>query len=284
MNSMIEDVAGTLYVVATPIGNLDDLSPRAREVLAHVDIIAAEDTRRTGRLLSSIGVKRRLIAYHEHNEQARAAELVEQVRQGASLALVSDAGVPLLSDPGLTLVKAARASGVAVVAVPGPSAVTAALSIAGLPTDRFVFEGFLPRRKGALDERLAALQTEPRTMVFFEAVHRLPATVAALIDQFGPDRPAALARELTKLHEQCETAALGELRVRLGNDIPLRGEFVILVGGAPAAAPSADATEAARIFALLSKDFDPKRAVDLTAKITGLPRNAVYRLTRTRKT
>lgn len=280
MSSSDANGAGTLYVVATPIGNLDDLSPRARKVLAEVDIVAAEDTRRTGRLLSSIGVKQPLIAYHEHNEQVRSAELVERMRQGASLALVSDAGSPLLSDPGLTLVRAARASGLAVAAVPGPSAVTAALSIAGLATDRFVFEGFLPRRQGALEERLGALEAEPRTMVFFEAVHRLASTVAALIEHFGADRRAALARELTKLHEQCVSATLGELGERLGEDIPLRGEFVLLVAGAAAAAP-AEETEVRRVFALLERELDPKRAVDLTARITGLPRNAVYRLTRT---
>jgi 16S rRNA (cytidine1402-2'-O)-methyltransferase len=210
----------------------------------------------------------------------RSAELVERMRHGASLALVSDAGSPLVSDPGLTLVRAARASGLAVAAVPGPSAVTAALSIAGLATDRFVFEGFLPRRQGALEERLKALQAEPRTMVFFEAVHRLASTAAALIEHFGADRPAALARELTKLHEQCVSATLGELGERLGKDIPLRGEFVLLVAGAAAAA-TAEETEVRRVFALLARELDAKRAVDLTARITGLPRNAVYRLTRT---
>lgn len=282
MSSTHGDAAGTLYVVATPIGNLDDLSPRARQLLARADIIAAEDTRRTGRLLSSIAVKRRLIAYHEHNEKTQTPKLVEKMLRGASVALVSDAGVPLLSDPGLVLVRAARESGLAVVAVPGPSSITAALSIAGLPTDRFAFEGFLPRRKGLLERRLKALRTEPRTMVLFEAVHRLPATVDALVDHFGEDRPAAIAREITKLHEQSVVGSLGDIRARLGKDIPLRGEFVLLVGGC-SASPAGDETEARRIFELLSDEVGPKRAVELAAKIAGLPRNEVYRQTRQRK-
>ena len=163
-----------------------------------------------------------------------------------------------------------------------PSSITAALSIAGLPTDRFAFEGFLPRRKGLLERRLKALRTEPRTMVLFEAVHRLPATVDALVDHFGEDRPAAIAREITKLHEQSVVGSLGDIRARLGKDIPLRGEFVLLVGGC-SASPAGDETEARRIFELLSDEVGPKRAVELAAKIAGLPRNEVYRQTRQRK-
>lgn len=279
MSSEQGDTAGTLYVVGTPIGNLDDISPRARKVLQSVDIVAAEDTRRTARLLSSIGVKRRLIAYHEHNEESRTPALIARMLEGASLALVSDAGTPLISDPGLTLVRAARDRGIDVVSVPGPSAVTAALSIFGLPTDRFVFEGFPPRRKGPLEERLRNLQSEPRTMVFFESVHRLPALFDALIAAFGANRHAAIARELTKLHEQSATGTLAELKGRLGADIPLKGEFVVLIAGSPASAAAGDA-EIRRVFDLLEAELGAKRAVELTAKITGLPRNHVYRLMR----
>jgi 16S rRNA (cytidine1402-2'-O)-methyltransferase len=279
MSRMQDDGAGTLYVVGTPIGNLDDLGPRARALLERVDVIAAEDTRRTRGLLSSIGAKRRVIAYHEHNEATRAPELIARMQSGASVALVSDAGMPLISDPGLRLIRAARANDLPVACVPGPSAVTAALSVCGLPTDRFVFEGFLPRRKGALEERLAALRSEPRTLVLFESVHRLPATLDALIEHLGAARAAALARELTKLHEQTAVGTLADLRARLGTDIVLRGEFVIVVGGAAERAPAAD-REIRRVFELLDDEVGAKRAVALTAQITGASRNEVYRLTR----
>lgn len=271
---------GTLFVVATPIGNLDDLSARARSVLQNASLVAAEDTRRTGGMLSSIGLKTAVISYHEHNEAARAAELVARLEAGGDVALVSDAGVPLVSDPGWRLVAAARRRGIGVVSVPGPSAVTAALSISGLPTDRFVFEGFLPRKQAERARRLAALAAEPRTIVLFESVHRLAATLAALVEHFGADRPAALARELTKLHEQSMLATLGALAESLGAEIPARGEFVIVVGGAPAPAAAAD-DEVRRVYALLAPELDARRAVALTAVITSVPRNAVYRLTRT---
>src|SRR5512147_2210202 len=193
---------GTLYVVATPIGNLDDLSPRARAVLAKTDVIAAEDTRHTRGLLSSISAESRLIAYHEHNEQERLPELLARLAAGESVALVSDAGTPLISDPGWRLVRAAQEAGAVVVPVPGACAAIAALCAAGLPTDRFVFEGFLPRRDGPRDERLAELKHERRTLIFYEAVHRMPATLAAIAAAFGGERRAALAREITKVHEQ----------------------------------------------------------------------------------
>lgn len=222
---------GKLYVVGTPIGNLDDLTPRAREVLAAADVIAAEDTRRTRGLLSRIGVEARLIAYHEHNEEKRTAELLERVAGGESIALVSDAGTPLISDPGWRLVRAAREAGLDVVPVPGPSAAIVALCAAGLPTDRFVFEGFLPRRSGARAERLRELKHERRTLVFYEAVHRLAETLAALAEHFGADRGAALARELTKVHEQIRSGTIADLIAKLGAEIPLLGEFVIVVAG-----------------------------------------------------
>jgi 16S rRNA (cytidine1402-2'-O)-methyltransferase len=271
---------GTLYVVATPIGNLEDLSPRARGVLAMTDVIAAEDTRHTRGLLSRIGAESRLIAYHEHNEEQRVPELLARLDAGASVALVSDAGTPLVSDPGWRLVRAARDAGFDVVPVPGPCAAIAALSAVGLPTDRFVFEGFLPRRDGARDERLAELKPEPRTLVFYEAVHRIAATLAALAAAFGNDRRAALARELTKVHEQISTGTLEELGGRLGVEIPLLGEFVIVVAG-ETTARRADAAEAKRIYELLAAELTPARALKLATAITGMSRNELYRLVRT---
>lgn len=269
--------AGTLFVVGTPIGNLQDLTPRAREVLGRVAAVAAEDTRRTRGLLSSIGLDKPLIAYHEHNEERRADAILDRLAAGQSVALVSDAGMPLLSDPGWRLVARALDAGRDVQVVPGPSAITAALAVAGLPTDRFVFEGFLPRRPAARETRLRALAAEPRTMVFFEAVHRLPATVAALEAAFGPARPAALARELTKLHEQVFRGPLEALRRALGREVPLLGEFVLVVAGA-GDAPAADEAEAGRVFAILRRELPPGKAAALAAELTGVPRNAVYRL------
>ena len=271
--------SGTLYVVGTPIGNLDDLSARARDVLGAVDLIAAEDTRRTGRLLSSISVNGTLIAYHEHNERQQTPALIARLEKGDSLALVSDAGMPTISDPGLRLVRAALAEDLPVVTVPGPTAVVAALSIAGLATDRFAFEGFLPRRSGPRRQRLELLQNEARTMIFYEAVHRVTETIEMLEELFGSDRQAAIARELTKLHEQIYTGTLAELSSELGEGIPLKGEFVLLVAGS-AEILSVPAAEAVRIFTILSAEVSAKAAVALAAEITGLSRNDVYRLTR----
>ena len=270
---------GRLYVVGTPIGNVDDLSPRARDVLAKADVIAAEDTRHTRGLLSRIGVESRLIAYHEHNETERVTQLLEELARGKSVALVSDAGTPLISDPGWRLVHAARAAGIAVVPIPGPCAAVAALSAAGLPTDHFVFEGFLPRRDSARTERLEALKSEQRTIVLYEAVHRVAATLSALCDTFGGERRAAIARELTKTHEQIVSSTLAELAASLDATIPLLGEFVIVVAGADAAAP--DEVEAQRVYELLATELAPDKALKLTAAVTGVSRNVLYRLTRT---
>ncbi|MDH3848148.1 MAG: 16S rRNA (cytidine(1402)-2'-O)-methyltransferase, partial [Gammaproteobacteria bacterium] len=204
-------MSGTLFVVATPIGNLEDLSPRARQTLAEVDLVAAEDTRHTGRLLSHLGLKTRQFALHEHNEARAAQVLIEQLKDGKSVALVSDAGTPLVSDPGYRLVQAAHAHGIAVSPLPGPSAVTAALSVSGLPTDRFGFEGFPPAKQAARRKWLQARADDQRTLLFFEAVHRIAATLADMVDVFGAGRQAFLGRELTKLHEQSRRASLGEL-------------------------------------------------------------------------
>ena len=271
--------SGTLFVVATPIGNLDDLSPRARKTLSQVEIVAAEDTRRTRGLLSSIGAQPRVFAYHEHNEDARTGKLLEQLRAGVDVALVSDAGTPLINDPGWQLVAAALAAGIKVRAIPGPSAVLAALAVSGLATDRFAFEGFLPRRAEQRAAYLSRLAREPRTLVLFESVHRVADTLAALVEQLGGARRAALARELTKLHEDVYTGSLAELRAELGRSIPLLGEFVIVVAGAPRDV-AVEADEVKRVFALLRAELPPDRATALTASITGAPRNTVYRLTR----
>jgi 16S rRNA (cytidine1402-2'-O)-methyltransferase len=272
---------GKLYVVGTPIGNLDDLTPRAREVLAAADVIAAEDTRRTRGLLSRIGVEARLIAYHEHNEEQRVDGLLARLSTGANVALVSDAGTPLISDPGWRLVSAARAAGFDVVPVPGPCAATVALCAAGLPTDRFVFEGFLPRRAAARAERLRELKHERRTLVFYEAVHRVAETLAALAEHFGPEREAALARELTKVHEQVRAGTLAELAALLDTAIPLLGEFVIVVAG-DAAQAAPDEARAREIYETLARELDPSKAIQLTAALTGIARNALYKLVRTK--
>src|SRR5687768_15069417 len=203
--------AGTLYVVATPIGNLGDLSARAREVLSRVQLIAAEDTRHTRQLLQAFGIDTALTSLHEHNEMHKSATLITRLVAGESLALVSDAGTPLISDPGFDLVAAARARGVAVVVVPGPCAAIAALSIAGLPTDRFVFEGFLPAKNAARVTRLRELASEPRTMIFYEAPHRLAEVLRDLAAEFGADRRASVSRELTKRFETTYPGTLAQL-------------------------------------------------------------------------
>jgi 16S rRNA (cytidine1402-2'-O)-methyltransferase len=271
--------SGTLFVVATPIGNLEDLSPRARNTLCQVEVVAAEDTRRTRGLLSTIGAQSLVLAYHEHNEDARTAELLERLRAGADIALVSDAGTPLINDPGWKLVAAALAAGIEVRAIPGPSAVLAALAVSGLATDRYAFEGFLPRRAEQRAEYLRRLAHEPRTLVFFESVHRIADALIALEEQLGAGRRATLARELTKVHESVYTGSLAELRAELGHSIPLLGEFVIIVAGAVEDAP-VEADEIRRVYELLITELPPDKATALTASITGASRNTVYRMMR----
>src|SRR5690606_2493373 len=268
---------GTLYVVGTPIGNLDDLSPRARDVLGRVSTIAAEDTRRTSGLLSTIGLKKPLIAFHEHNEDRRADALLARLAQGESLAIVSDAGMPLISDPGWRLVERALEAGIDVRTVQGPSAVTSALSVSGLPTDRYVFEGFLPRRAQARDARLEALAGEERTLVLFESVHRMPETIEALVRTFGAGRRACVGRELTKVHEQVFRSSLETVAAALGTSIPLLGEFVLVIEGR-AAGGDASALDVKRVFDVLRRELPPGRAAALTAELTGVSRNEVYKL------
>lgn len=266
----------TLHVVATPIGHLGDLSPRALETLRGVDAICAEDTRHTRQLLAHFGVERPLVALHQHNEEAQVAQLVERLRAGQSLALVSDAGTPLVSDPGYRLVRAVRAAGIPVSPVPGACAAIAALSVAGLASDRFAFEGFLPAKGGARRERLARLAAEPRTLIFYESAHRIEASLADMAAAFGEDRHAVLARELTKLFETVLDGALGELRQRVAEDPNQRkGEFVLIVDGA---GEDADAriVEGRRLYAKLADHLPPSTAAKLAAELSGAPRKALY--------
>ena len=268
--------SGTLFVVATPIGNLGDFSARGREVLAQVAAICAEDTRRSGQLLAHFGIATPLLALHEHNEDAIAQKIVARLLAGDSLALVSDAGTPLVSDPGFRLVRAARAAGVRVSPVPGPSALVAALSAAGLPSDRFVFEGFLPAKAKARREHLQALAAEPRTMIFYESSHRIEETLADMAMAFGEERPAVVARELTKLFETVLNGGLAGLARRVREDANQRkGEFVVLVQGAPEAA-DAKVAEGRRLYARLCEHLPPSTAAKLAADLSGAPRKALY--------
>ncbi len=230
---MANDEAGRLYVVATPIGNLGDLSTRARDTLQSCGLIAAEDTRHTGILLKSFGITTQQLALHDHNEAARSQEIVQRLRDGVSVALVSDAGTPAISDPGFELVRAAAAAGLQVIAVPGPCAAIAALCIAALPTDRFCFEGFLPARAAARRQRLKELAGEPRTLVFYESPHRIGESLEDCAAAFGPTRAAVVVREATKRHESVYRGTLSELLTRSVEDADFRrGEIVLLVGGA----------------------------------------------------
>lgn len=274
----------TLYVVATPIGNLDDLGARAREILADVAVVAAEDTRHTKRLLAAWNIGAKLLALHEHNEAARAPELVRRLRAGESVALVSDAGTPLVSDPGYRLVRAAQEAGVAVRAVPGPCAAVAALSVAGLSTDRFVFEGFLPARAAARRKRLEELAADTRTLVFYEAPHRLAATLADCVQVFGAEHEAALARELTKLHESVRRGPLDELaRLVESGEEPALGECVLLVSGAGERAAEDDAD--ALLEALLAEGVSAKTAAAVARRLSARPRRELYqRATELKKT
>ena len=270
------DVAGTLHVVATPIGNLADLSPRALDTLRAVAAICAEDTRHTRQLLAHFGIEQSLVALHEHNEDEVADRLVARLLGGESLALVSDAGTPLVSDPGFRLVRAARAAGIRVSPVPGASALVTALSVAGLPSDRFVFEGFLPAKAGARRTRLAMLAGEPRTLLFYESAHRIEETLADCVVAFGADRQAVVARELTKLFETVLDGTLAQLHARVVADANQRkGEFVLLVQGA---GDDADAriAEGRRVYAKLGEHLPPSTAAKLAAEITGAPRKALY--------
>lgn len=271
--------AGILWIVATPIGNLADLTARARETLATVAVVAAEDTRHSGRLLRHLGLSTPLLSLHEHNEQGRSAPLLERLAAGESVALISDAGTPLVSDPGFVLVRAARAAGIDVRPVPGPCAAVAALSIAGLPSDRFVFEGFLPAKASARRQRLAELADESRSLILYESCHRIAATVADIASVFGGGRSVALARELTKMHEQsvCDTAAalIGWLA---SDDNRRRGEFVLVVAGVPASENSGSAADVTLdgLLAELLAITGTREAARIASRLLGVTRNAAY--------
>ncbi|HET8700832.1 MAG TPA: 16S rRNA (cytidine(1402)-2'-O)-methyltransferase [Nitrococcus sp.] len=272
--------SGVLYVVATPIGNLADITGRAVDVLRQVNVIAAEDTRHTRRLLTHLGVTRPLLSLHEHNEMQRLVGLVARLEGGESIALVSDAGTPLISDPGFRLVQAVRRRGLPVVPIPGACSIIAALSVAGLPTDRFVFEGFLPARPSARQRHLQELRFEPRTLVFLESSHRIVAALHDLMVMFGATRMATLARELTKHYETVRLDTLEGLESWITAQAEReKGEFVLVVAGASAEADSVRTLDLApeAVLGILLEELPVKQAVRLAARLTGASRNALYR-------
>lgn len=276
---------GSLYVVATPIGNLDDISARALRILREVALIAAEDTRHSARLLQHFGIETPLAACHEHNERDQGGRFLARLQAGEDVALISDAGTPLISDPGYHLVRQARAAGVAVVPVPGACALIAALSAAGLPSDRFIFEGFLPAKAAGRRARLEQVREEPRTLIFYEAPHRILECLQDMRDVFGADRPALLARELTKTFETLQGLPLAELSEWVAADSnQQRGECVVLVAGwqAPEGEEAVSA-EALRVLDLLMAEMPLKRAAALTAEITGVRKNLLYQVALERK-
>jgi len=269
-------VAGVLYIVATPIGNLNDISPRALEVLSTVDLIAAEDTRHSARLLRHYRIQTPCRAYHDYNEQSASRALLEQLEQGRSIALISDAGTPLISDPGYRLIKEAQSTGIRVMPIPGPCALIAALSASGLPTDRFVFEGFLPAKAQARRRRLTALSDVSCTLVFYESSHRILEALADLVGAFGSTRRVCLARETTKQFETIRTAPVQEiLDWVVADSDQSRGEFVRCVEGATEQSEP-DAREARRVLDHLSDELPGSQAVKLAARITGLSKNRLY--------
>ena len=270
-------MAGMLYLVPTPIGNLGDISLRCRETLEQADFIAAEDTRVTLKLLNHLGIKKSLVSYYEHNKAFKGDKIVERILGGETCALVSDAGSPAISDPGEDLVKQCAAAGITVCAIPGPCAAITALSISGQATGRFCFEGFLSTAKKSRREHLESLKAEQRTMIFYEAPHKLLTTLEDMAEAFGTDRPISLCRELTKLHEEVVRTTLGEALTRYEGNPP-KGEFVLVVAGAPAAEKET-ATEgdaAARVAQLIAQGLSRKDAVKQTAKELDLPKNVVY--------
>jgi 16S rRNA (cytidine1402-2'-O)-methyltransferase len=267
---------GILRVVATPIGNLGDLSPRAQKVLRDAGVIAAEDTRHSRPLLQHFGIATPLTALHEHNERAAVAAIIAKLQAGEDVALISDAGTPLISDPGFRLVRAAREAGIDVSPVPGACAAIAALSVAGLPSDRFVFEGFLSAKASARRDRLRELASEPRTLIIYESSHRIVECCADLRDAFGGEREARLMRELTKLHETCIGTTLGEIAARVESDAEQRlGECVLVIAGRGKEI-DAKLAEGRRVYVLLRAELPPTQAAKLAAAISGAPRKDLY--------
>ena len=271
-------MAGTLYIVATPIGNLGDISLRCRETLESADFIAAEDTRVTLKLLNHLGIKKSLVSYYEHNKATKGDWIVDRILAGETCALVSDAGSPAISDPGEDLVKQCAEAGIIVCAIPGPCAAITALSISGQSTGRFCFEGFLSTAKKSRREHLDALRTETRTMIFYEAPHKLVSTLADMSEAFGADRPVSLCRELTKLHEEVVRTTLGEALTKY-TETPPKGEFVLIIGGAPAAEqPAHTLEEAVRYAASLREDgLSPTAAAKEAAAQFGFKKGEIYK-------
>ena len=272
-------MAGMLYLVPTPIGNLGDISQRCRETLEQADFIAAEDTRVSLKLLNHLGIKKSLVSYYEHNKNFKGDKIVERILAGETCALVSDAGSPAISDPGEDLVKQCAQAGIPVCAIPGPCAAITALSISGQATGRFCFEGFLSTAKKSRREHLESLAKEQRTMIFYEAPHKLVATLSDMAAVFGEDRPLSLCRELTKLHEEVVRTTLGEAVTKY-TETPPKGEFVLVVAGAPEEEKETASTEdaASRLTQLLEQGLSRKDAVKQTAQELELPKNVVYEI------
>ncbi|MFE8072779.1 16S rRNA (cytidine(1402)-2'-O)-methyltransferase [Marinobacteraceae bacterium S3BR75-40.1] len=273
-----DSLGGALIIVATPIGNLGDISHRAEQMLASADLIAAEDTRHSRKLLNHLGLEKPLAALHEFNEEARSGSLLDRVAQGQVVALVSDAGTPLISDPGFHLVREAHRRGLKVTTAPGACAAIAALSVGGLPTDRFVFEGFLPSKEGARRRRLDSLRKEARTLIFYESPHRIDGCLQNLAEVFGEDRQGVVARELTKSYETVYVDALGQLAERAQGDPDMRrGEIVVLVAGAEVDREEAAADlDVERLLVRLLQELPVKKVARVVADVTGLPKNELY--------
>ena len=270
-------MAGMLYLVPTPIGNLGDISQRCRETLENADFIAAEDTRVSLKLLNHMGIKKNLVSYYEHNKAFKGEKIVERILAGETCALVSDAGSPAISDPGEDLVKLCHAAGITVCAIPGPCAVITALSISGQATGRFCFEGFLSTAKKSRREHLESLVSEKRTMIFYEAPHKLLSTLQDMASVFGEDRSISLCRELTKLHEEVILTTLGAAIEKYTENAP-KGEFVLVIAGAPEEVKEVPSEEdaAARVQQLMEEGMSRKDAIKQTAKELNLPKNVVY--------
>ncbi|WP_449286191.1 16S rRNA (cytidine(1402)-2'-O)-methyltransferase [Marinobacter sp. PE14] len=273
------ELGGTLYVVATPIGNLEDLSPRATRTLAGVDVVAAEDTRHSGRLLSHLGIQKRMIALHDHNEKDRAAGILAELKVGRDVALISDAGTPLISDPGYVLVRDARAAGYRVSPIPGPCALVVALSAAGLPTDRFLYVGFLPAKRSGRRASLEPLANELATLVFYESPHRIMESVRDIAEVLGEDREMVLGREITKTFETFYSGSVAEVLAELEQDPHgTRGEFVVMVRGAMAQPGNDDAAtmDVDRVLRVLLAELPVKKVAKMASELTGLSKNELY--------
>ena len=271
-------MTGTLYIVGTPIGNLEDITFRAVRILQTVDLIAAEDTRHTGKLLHHFQIKTPQISYHDHNRTTRTPELLHRLQQGISIALVTDAGMPGISDPGYDLVKVCADAGIRVIPIPGASAAITALSASGLPTDRFSFEGFLPTKEKDRRTQLEGLRSDPRTLIFYEAPHRVQKTLQDMATVLGPDRNITLARELTKLHEEFWRGTIGDALVHYGDREP-QGEFTLILSGAPlTATPPSEEMLKAELHSLLQQGISRSEASRLLAQQTALPKRQIYQL------